>query len=105
MRAESKPQGLRITTQYFRGNVRVCELEVAGALLDLCIWKEGASEWRVEARDSRAEGAVAIAESSATPAEAFRAVAKEWSQRGPALGLRAFDWLAVGNVLRSVSAI
>jgi hypothetical protein len=109
MRAEPKSDALRVTTQYYRGDVRVCELEVAGALLDFYISKDGpqgsTAAWRVEARDSRETGAVAIAESSTTRAEAFLAVARAWAERGPALGLRRFDWLAVGDVLRSVSAI
>jgi hypothetical protein len=109
MRAEPKSQALHVTTQYFRGEVRICELEVAGALLDVFISKNGPpgsnTAWRIEARDSRADGAVSIAESSATRAEALLAVARAWAERGPALGLRGFDWLAVGNVLKSVSAI
>jgi hypothetical protein len=109
MRAEPKSQALHVTTQYFRGDIRICELEVAGALLDVFISKNGppgsSTAWRVEARDSRADGAVSIAESSATRAEALLAVARAWSERGPELGLRGFDWLAVGNLLKSVSAI
>jgi hypothetical protein len=109
MRAQPKSQALHVTTQYFRGEVRICELEVAGALLDVFISRNGppgsSTAWRIEARDSRAEGAVSIAETSATRAEALLAVARTWSERGPALGLRGFDWQAVGNVLKSVSAI
>jgi hypothetical protein len=100
--------GLRIVTQYWRGNVRVCELENAGNILDVHISpceSQGNGEWLVEVRSGHTDAAISIAERGTTRASALIAAASSWVKDGPALGLRSWDWDAVTRALRAVQAI
>jgi hypothetical protein len=100
---------LKIVTQYWQGNTRVCEFAKSDLLLDIYIWSSKdpsrPGDWCVEARNSHGEAGVRISEQAATRDEAFSAVAREWTSRGPALGLAPFDWELVRAALRAVSAI
>lgn len=100
--------GLRIVTQYWRGNVRVCELENAGNMLDIHIShseSRGGGEWLVEVRSGHTDAAVSIAERGTTRASALVAAANSWVTQGPSLGLRSWDWDAVTRALKAVQAI
>ncbi|HEY3495461.1 MAG TPA: hypothetical protein VGK73_12280 [Polyangiaceae bacterium] len=105
--AGSEP-GLRIVTQYWRGDVRVCELENAGNTLDVHISRcdgQDDREWIVEVRNGRTDAAVCVSERGTTRATALVAAASAWVARGPALGLRSWDWDAVARALKAVDAI
>ncbi len=106
-KAKEKPEPvLRIVTQYWHGRVRVCELEKAGAKLDLRISRTADAEgWRVEATGGHHDSAPSFSECAPTRAGALSAVASSWLARGPALGLPFFDWDAVAIALRSVQAV
>jgi hypothetical protein len=105
MRKEIDPLLLRVVTQYFSGDVRVCELESAGTSLDVHVSRPTNEEWIIEAHSNHASDAVVISGRGSTRAEALSAVAASWIAQPTALGLRHFDWKAVGDVLRSVNAI
>ena len=100
---------LRIVMQYFRRDVRVCELECAGASLALHISNPGdaprGSEWRIEAHGKHSGGEIVIAESRTTRHLALLAVGDAWGAKGPGLGLHPFDWGAVASVLKAVRII
>jgi hypothetical protein len=105
-KAKPEPGALKIVTQYWRGRIRVCEFEAAGAHLDLHISRdEAASTWCIEARSGRAANAPTFAESGSTRAAALSAVGRTWVSRAAALGLGVFDWDAVATALRSVGAL
>ncbi len=106
-KAKEKPEPvLRIVTQYWHGRVRVCELEKAGAKLDLRISRsDDAESWRVEAVDGRRGSEHSLSGSASTRAGALSAVASSWLAQGPALGLPVFDWEAVATALRAVNAV
>jgi hypothetical protein len=100
--------GLRIVMQYWRGDVRVCELESGGDTLDVHISRceePGNLEWLVAMRSGRTEAAVSIAERGTTRANALLAATSSWAARGSALGFRPWDWDAVTRALKAVQAI
>ena len=105
MRKEIDPHLLRVVTQYFRGDVRVCELESGGAPLDVHVSRATSVEWVIEAHSNHTSDAVVISGRGSTRADALRAVATSWTAQATALDLRTFDWKAVGDILRSVNAV
>ena len=105
---ESKPTGPRVITQYWKGQVRVCELESSGVTLDIHISRNQtsvAAEWLIEVRSNHTEQAVAVEGRGSTRAAALLAAANAWGEQGPELGLGTFDWPAVADALRAVHAM
>lgn len=106
LKQKSDEPVLRIVTQYWHGRVRVCELEKAGAKLDLRISRTADAEgWRVEASGGHHASAPSFSECAPTRSGALSAVASSWLARGPSLGLPFFDWEAVASALRAVDAV
>jgi len=103
-----EPEGpkLKVITQYWRGRVRVCELEKEGKLLDLHISRvDDASDWNIRAQSGHAETAHVFSECGTTRVAALSAIASAWVARAPELGLPSFDWDAVAVALRAVHAV
>jgi hypothetical protein len=92
-------------TQYWNGEVRVCELENAGTLLDVHVSRPTNAEWLIEAHSNHTSEAIVISGRGSTSAEALGAVAASWGAQAAALQLRSFDWKVVGDVLRSVNLV
>jgi hypothetical protein len=110
MSRSTETTSLRIVMQYFRGDVLVCELKCAGASLNLHISRgergdDGEPAWRIEAHGKLTDSEIVIAESGTTRTAALSAVGNAWNEKGPGLGLEAFDWDAVAVALRTVRAI
>lgn len=104
-RANGKqPVGLRVATQYFKGDVRVCEIECAGQILDIHISQKTSGEWTAEAHSDHSDAAIVIVGSGSSRSAAMLALAAAWTEQAPMLGLHAFDWKAVADALRSVNA-
>ena len=103
-----EPEGpkLKVITQYWRGRVRVCELEKEGKLLDLRISRvDEGSDWNISAQSGHAETAHVFSEHGSTRVAALSAIALTWTAQAPALGLPSFDWDAVAVALRAVNAV
>jgi hypothetical protein len=97
---------MRVTMQYWKGNVRICELECSGRSLDIRVKQEGDEErWVFEAHSDRTADPVIIAGSGTTRSAALLELATSWSSQAAALGLYRFDWDAVAAVLRTVNVI
>jgi hypothetical protein len=97
---------LKVVTQYWRGRVRVCELEKEGKLLDLRISRvDDSNAWDICAQSGRADGAHVFSKRGNTRSAALSAIATSWTAEAPALGLPAFDWDAVATALRAVNAV
>lgn len=62
-------------------------------------------DWRIEARASRADEAIVVAEWGASRSEALKSVGAAWSARQMTDNLPSFDWEAVEKLLDSVRAI
>ncbi|HET7546045.1 MAG TPA: hypothetical protein VFK05_39520 [Polyangiaceae bacterium] len=99
---------LKIVTQYWRGNTRVCELATREQRLDIFISShlgEVGGRCSVEARNGPNDSAVRIRQEASTRSEALLAVAHDWRSRAPELGLPTHDWELVAAALRAVGAI
>jgi len=99
---------LKIVTQYWRGNTRVCELAAREQRLDIYISShagEVGGRCSVEARNGPNDGAVRIRQEASTRSEALLAVAHDWCSQARALGLPTHDWEIVTAALRAVGAI
>jgi hypothetical protein len=96
---------MRVTMQYWKGNVRICELECSGRSLDIRVKQAEEECWVFEAHSDRSADPVIIAGSGATRSAALLELASSWSSQAAALGLYRFDWDAVAAVLRSVNVI
>jgi hypothetical protein len=109
MKAPVDATALRIVMQYFRRDVRVCELECGGASLALHISTPDdaprGSECCIEAHGRHSGGEIVIKESRTTRHLALLAVGEAWVAKGPGLGLPLFDWVAVASVLKAVRII
>lgn len=106
--AKAKPTGPRVITQYWKGQVRVCELESSGVTLDVHISRSRTSavaEWLVEVRSNHTDQAVTVEGRGTTRAAALLAAASAWGEQEPELGLGTFDWPAVADALRAVHAM
>lgn len=99
---------LKIVTQYWRGNTRVCELATREQRLDLYISgakPENGGRCSVEARNGPKDDAARICQEAATRSEALLAVAHDWRSQARELGLPTHDWELVATALRAVGAI
>jgi hypothetical protein len=99
------PTAAKITTQYFLGEVRVCELESAAGTLDVRVSQAAAANWTIEVRSKRTADTAAIVGSGTTSAAALTAAAAEWAAQSAFLGLETFNWTSVAEALQAVHAI
>jgi hypothetical protein len=95
-------QSVRVTTQYWRGDTRVCELECDGRGVD--VHMSGQGPWIAEAHSDHTAEAFVIVGSGTSRSAALLAVAAAWREKAPMVGLRAFDWEAIAKALRDVNA-
>jgi hypothetical protein len=102
--AAKERASLRVVMQYWRGDVRVCEIECAGQTLDIHISRPASGDWIAEAHSDHSDQAVVIVGSGSSRSAALLDLAAGWSEKAPALGLHTFDWKAVADVLRRVNA-
>lgn len=105
MAAPIDPTVLRVTMQYWKGNVRICELECSGRSLDIRVQQSDTDRWLFEAHSDRSAAPVIIAGSGDTRSAALTDLATSWSSQAAALGLFRFDWDAVAALLRTVNVI
>jgi hypothetical protein len=105
MAAPIDPTALRVTMQYWKGNVRICELECSGRSLDIRVRQSETERWLFEAHSDRSAAPVIIAGSGDTRTAAFTDLATSWSSQAAALGLFRFDWDAVALLLQTVNVI
>ena len=110
-RAETREQAatkerdrLKVATQYWKGDVRVCEIECAGQILDIHMSQPASGDWIAEAHSDHSDQAVVMVGSGSSRSAALLELAAAWSEKAPALGLHAFDWKAVTEALRRVNA-
>ncbi|HET7539595.1 MAG TPA: hypothetical protein VFK05_06980 [Polyangiaceae bacterium] len=106
--APADTAALRIVTQYWRGNTRVCEFATREQRLDIYIASHGGEvggRCSVEARNGPNDGAARIRQEASTRSEALFAVALDWRSRTRELGLPSHDWELVTAALRAVGAI
>lgn len=104
-KAAAKPASVKIVNQYFRGEVRVCELESPAGTIDVHVSRSGEADWVVEVHSTRAADAVVIVGSGATSAAALTAAVTSWGAQADYLGLKTFDWKSVSEALHTVRAI
>jgi hypothetical protein len=105
MPAPIDPAALRVTMQYWKGNVRICELECSGRSLDIRVHQSETERWLFEAHSDRSAAPVIINGSGDTRTAALTDLATSWSSQATALGLFRFDWEAVAALLRTVNVI
>jgi hypothetical protein len=99
------PTAMKIKNQYFRRDVRVCELEGAAGVIDIHVSQSADANWVVEVHGNRATDAIVIVGSGTTGAAALTAAATEWAAQAEYLGLKAFNWKSVSEALHTVQAI
>jgi hypothetical protein len=104
-KAPVDPTDMKVTTQYFRKEVRICELACASGVLEIHISQPASADWVVEVHRSRDVGAVVITGSGTTSAAALTAAATEWAVQAPHLGLGVLNWKSVTDALHAVQAI
>ena len=107
---DSRPRATRIAMQHFRGDTLVCELRTAETSLIVHISRADGEEnrnagWRIEAHDKVVGEDIVVAASGPTRRAALAEVSRQWSERGPVLGLHLVDWDAIAVALSSVRAI
>jgi hypothetical protein len=87
----------------------VYDLSAEGHRLTVSIFQrenpQEPNDWRIEARASRADEAIVVAEWGKTRPEALKNVGVTWTSRQMADNLPSFDWDAVAKLLDSVRAI
>jgi hypothetical protein len=105
MPAPIDPLAMRVTMQYWKGNVRICELECSGRSLDIRVKQSETERWVFEAHSDRSADPVIIAGSGDTRTAALTDLATSWGTKAAELGLYRFDWDAVAAVLRTVNVI
>jgi hypothetical protein len=103
-RAERDAQIVRVITQYWRGDARVCELECDGRDLDVHMSRADESLWIAEAHSDHTVEAFVIVGTGTSRSAALLAVAAAWREKAPMVGLRRFDWEAIAQALRGVNA-
>jgi hypothetical protein len=108
-RIPKNPHALKITHQARGRTGMVYDFSADGHRLTVSIFPrdgvQDAGDWRVEARASRADEAVVIAEWGATRGDALREVGRAWASRAVADRLPSFDWEEVAKALDTVRAI
>jgi hypothetical protein len=95
---------MKVTTQYWKGDVRVCELEAAGRILDIHMSRSENQDWIAEAHADRSADGVVIVGTGGSRSAALRAVAVAWAEKASTLGLQEVDWNVVTDALRGVNA-
>ena len=107
MAAATDPDSPKITMQYRSKGTMIYELECKGGIsLDLHVSSNASEDdWRVEAHNGRAEGAVVLAGSASTAMEALRELGRAWAAEASERGLPRHDWDAVVRVLHAVRAV
>ena len=87
----------------------VYDLSAEGHRLTVSIFQrenpQEPNDWRIEARASRADEAIVVAEWGKTRPDALKSVGAAWTARAMADNLPNFDWEAVAKLLDSVRAI
>jgi hypothetical protein len=87
----------------------VYDLSAEGHRLTVSIFQrenpQEPADWRVEARTSRADEAIVVAEWGASRTQALQAVGAAWTARATSDSLPTFDWAAVVKLLDSVRAL
>lgn len=99
----------KITNQ-FRSRVGFTyDVKSSGVRLTFNVWqKQNAAdpgEWCVDARVSSRPDAAPITAWASTRMDALKEVSRVWAQTGGELGLPAFDWDAVTQLLSTVRAV
>lgn len=106
---EKNPGALKITHQARGRNGMVYDLSAEGHRLTVSIFQrenpQEPNDWRIEARASRADEAIVVAEWGKTRPEALKNVGVTWTARQAADNLPSFDWAEVAKLLESVRAI
>jgi len=105
MQASKEPPAVRVTTQYWKGGVRICELDCLGRMLDIHMPRPEDERWTLEGHTDHGTDAIVVVGAGATRAAALDDLATAWQAKAPLLGLHAFDWKAVADVLRTVNMI
>ena len=87
----------------------VYDLSAEGHRLTVSIFQrenpQEPNDWRIEARASRADEAIVVAEWGKSRADALKSVGAAWTARALNDNLPNFDWEAVAKLLDSVRAI
>jgi hypothetical protein len=106
---EKNPGALKITHQARGRNGMVYDLSGEGHRLTVSIFQrenpQDPNEWRIEARSSRADEAIVVAEWAASRTEALKSVGASWTARQMTDNLPSFDWAEVAKLLDSVRAL
>lgn len=105
MASRLDPCALRVVTQYWKGRVRICEMESSGVPLDIHVSRAETGEWRIEAHDRHSADATIVVASGATSAAALVALAGSWNAQAPLDGLHAFNWDDVTRVLQTIRIV
>ncbi len=105
MPTEDREGALRVATQYWRGNARVCELVGTGHMLDIHITPPTDDGWILEGHSSHGDAAIVLVGRGASRSAALHDLGETWTRNAGELGLVRFDWKDVANVLRNVKAI
>jgi hypothetical protein len=106
---EKNPGALKITHQARGRNGMVYDLSGEGHRLTVSIFQrenpQDPNEWRIEARSSRADEAIVVAEWAGSRTEALKSVGASWTARQMTDNLPSFDWAEVAKLLDSVRAL
>ena len=105
MPTENREEALRVATQYWRGDARVCELVCTGQTLDIHISPPTADGWTAEGHSKHGDAAIVLVGRGASRSAALHDLGEVWTRNAGELGLIRFDWKDVANVLRNVKAI
>lgn len=107
MAAEDK-RPVRITQQFREAHNMTYELECSGAQLIVRVFPlggEAPTEWRVEARASRAADAAVASATGPSRAVALERVAESWRDNATTRDAGTFDWNAVAQAMTAVRAL
>jgi hypothetical protein len=106
---EKNPGALKITHQARGRSGMVYDLSAEGHRLTVSIFQrenpQEPGDWRIEARSSRNDEAIVVAEWAASRPAALKAVGAAWTERAVADSLHSFDWEDIAKLLDSVRAI
>ena len=105
LRPENGEGAMRVATQYWRGDARVCELASAGHTLDIHISPPTDEGWVAEGHSRHGEGAIVLVGRGASRSAEVHDLGEVWTRNAGELGLVRFDWKEVADVLRNVKAI
>jgi hypothetical protein len=105
MPPENREGAMRVATQYFKGDARVCELACTGHVLGIHISPPTEGGWTAEGHSHHGDGAIVLVGHGASRSAALRDLGEVWTRNAGELGLVRFDWKDVADVLRNVKAI